>query len=207
MAKKINPQIEREIKKNVSNLLKGKGGILSLLVIAVLAIFGVFVSTDDFTNDSTGNDTPLASKQHSPLKEGIWNVVHIADGDTFDVVDDSGNKHRIRLVGANTPETVKPNHPIEPFGPEASAFTKKIIAESNNRVRIGYDGDQIDKYGRTLAMVYPQMPDGEVFLNELLIREGLAKAELQYRFSKGMKERFRQAEDEAKRQRKGIWSL
>ena len=151
---------------------------------------------------------PLTSKVQGPLTEGIWTVVHVVDGDTLDVADDVGNKYRVRLIGADTPEVVKPNTPVEPFGPEASNFTKWIIAEANYRVRLAFDGDQVDRYNRNLAMVYLQMPDGsEVWLNELLIREGLARAQTQYRFSKGAKATFQQAEEEAKRAKKNLWSL
>jgi micrococcal nuclease len=151
---------------------------------------------------------PLPSKNKGPLTEGIWTVVHVADGDTLDVGDDAGNKYRVRFIGADTPETVKPNTPVEPFGREASDFTKRMIAEADYRVRLAFDGDELDKYGRNLAMVYLQMPEGsEVWLNELLIREGLARPQLQYRFSQGAKTAFRQAESEAKNARKNLWSL
>ena len=150
---------------------------------------------------------PLPSKNKGQLTEGIWTVVHVVDGDTFDVADDAGTKYRVRLIGADTPETVKPNTPIQPYGPEASEFTKRKIAEAKNRVRLAFDGDELDKYGRNLAMVYPQTPDGaEIWLNELLIREGLARAQLQYRFSKGAKTAFQQAEAEAKSAKRNLWS-
>lgn len=150
---------------------------------------------------------PLPSKNKGTLTEGIWTVVHVVDGDTLDVADDAGSKYRVRLIGANTPETVKPNTPVEPFGPQASDFTKRKIAEANDRVRLAFDGDEVDKYGRSLAMVYLQLPDGEVWLNELLIREGLAHAQLQYRYSQGAKTAFRQAEAEAKSAKRNLWSL
>ncbi|MDR3233902.1 MAG: thermonuclease family protein [Planctomycetaceae bacterium] len=156
-------------------------------------------------NSSATSSAAQPAKQ-SPLKAGLRQVVHVVDGDTLDVVDETQTKYRIRLIGANTPETVKPNAPLEPFGPEASAFTKKMIAASHNRVRIVYDGDQIDKYGRTLAFVYLQLPRGEVCLNELLVREGLAYAQLQYHFSKKAKQRLWQAQNEAKQTRKNLWS-
>ena len=150
---------------------------------------------------------PLASKVKGPLTEDIWTVVHVVDGDTLDVADDAGNKYRVRLIGADTPETVKPNTSVEPFGPEASEFTKRKIAEARNRVRLAFDGDEVDRYGRSLAMVYLQMPDGtEIWLNEQLIREGLAHAQLQYRFSKGAKIAFQQAEAEAKNAKRNLWS-
>jgi micrococcal nuclease len=151
---------------------------------------------------------PLRSRVVGPIEEGIWTVVHVVDGDTIDVSNSPDKKYRVRLIGADTPETVKPNTPVEPFGPEASEFTKRKIAESDNRVRIAFDGDETDKYGRSLAMVYLPMLDGtEVLLNELLIREGLARAQMQYRYSKGAKAAFRQAEEEAKRARRNLWSL
>ena len=152
---------------------------------------------------------PLSSKVKGPIEEGLWTVVRVVDGDTIVVGDseDKQNQYKIRFIGADTPETVKPNTPVEPYGPEASEFTKRKIAEANNCVRLAFDGDQVDKYGRSLAMVYLQMPDGtEVWLNELLIREGLAHAQLQYRFSKGAKETFRQAEAEAKSAKRNLWS-
>jgi micrococcal nuclease len=148
---------------------------------------------------------PLPSKNKGTLTEGIWTVVHVVDGDTLDVADDTG-KYRVRLIGADTPETVKPNTPVEPFGPQASDFTKRKIAEAKNQVRLAFDGDEVDKYGRNLAMVYLQLPDGEVCLNELLIREGLAHAQLQYRYSKGAKTAFQQAEAEAKNAKRNLWS-
>ena len=148
---------------------------------------------------------PLSSKVKGPLTEGIWMVVRVVDGDTL-IVGDSTNEYRVRLIGADTPEVVKPNTPVEPFGPEASDFTKRKIAEANYRIRLAFDGDQVDKYNRNLAMVYLQMPDGqEVWLNKLLIQEGLARAQLQYRFSKGAKDAFQRAEQEAQNAKRNLW--
>ena len=158
----------------------------------------------------TDPNKPLSSKVKAPFEEGVWTVVRVVDGDTIIVGngDDDNQQYRIRFIGADTPETVKPNTPVEPFGPEASEFTKQKIAEAHNQVRLSFDGDEVDKYGRSLAMVYLQMPNGdEIWLNKLLISEGLARAQLQYRFSKGAKDAFRQAEAEAKAAKRGIWSL
>jgi len=153
---------------------------------------------------------PLSSKVQGPITEGVWTVARVVDGDTIIVgaSADSAGQYRVRLIGADTPEVVRPNTPVEPFGPEASEFTKQKIAAAGNRVRLVFDGDQVDKYNRTLAMVYLQMPDGqEIWLNERLIREGLARAQTQYRYSKGAKDAFRRAETEAKNARRNIWSL
>lgn len=184
-------------------------------IIAVILILLGLVNPDlrnqvaEALNLPLSSDKPLASKVKGPLIEGIWTVVHVVDGDTIVVGDstDKNKQYRVRLIGADTPEVVKPNTPVEPFGPEASEFTKQKIAEAHNQVRLAFDGDELDKYGRSLAMVYLQMPEGEVWLNELLIREGLARAQLQYRFSKGAKDVFRQAEAEAKAAKRNLWSL
>ena len=184
-------------------------GIMAVVTLAVLFLIG-FLSPELrdklLPPANTGPLPPPAESKVSPLREGVWPVVRIVDGDTLIVQDDGGKQHRIRLIGADTPETVKPNHPVEPYGPEASAFTKQRIAESGDRVRVAFDGDQIDRFERTLAMIYLQTPGGEVLLNELLIREGLAKAQTKYRYSEEMKERFRAAENAAKAERRNIWS-
>jgi len=151
---------------------------------------------------------PLPSRVQAPLEEGIWEVVRVVDGDTIIVADRAGVQHRVRFIGADTPEVDGPSRQEEPFGPEASEFTRRKIAEAGNAVRIAFDGDQVDRFNRSLAMVYLQMPDGrEIWLNELLIREGLARAQTQFRYSRGAKDAFRRAEAEARSAGRNLWSL
>jgi len=81
-----------------------------------------------------------------------------------------------------------------------------MIAKTDHRIRILFDGEQLDRFGRTLAMVWLQLPNGqEVWLNELLIREGLAHARLDYRYSHGAKLAFAGTELEARKNRKNLW--
>ena len=122
-------------------------------------------------------------------------VERVVDGDTLVI---SGGD-RVRLIGVDTPETKHPNKPVQPFGKEASEFTRRMV--EGKRVQLQFDpGETKDKYGRTLAYVYI---DGQ-FLNELLLREGLARAMLNYPFSAEAKARFRAAEADAKAARRGI---
>jgi micrococcal nuclease len=218
MSKKLKRTVPNQVKKMIRREVRRRGGYGMILLIVVLFLIGLFnpklrdqisAKVGDFipTTISSHDNQPLPSPKQSPLKEGIWLVVHIADGDTLDVVDSNDIKHRIRLIGADTPETVKPNTPEQPFGREASNFTKQMIARNGNRVRVAFDGDQVDRYGRNLAMIYVQTPQGEMWLNELLIREGLARAQLQYRFSKGAKTRLQIAENEARIAQRKIWSI
>jgi len=92
-------------------------------------------------------------------------VERVVDGDTF-VIAGGG---RVRMIGIDTPETVHPERPVEPFGPEASAFAKQLL--DGNNVRLEFDVQERDKYGRLLAYVF--LEDGR-FANAELVREGLA---------------------------------
>ncbi|MDR0336332.1 MAG: thermonuclease family protein [Planctomycetaceae bacterium] len=217
MRKRSTQSVQNRVKKVLRREVRRRGGYGVILLLAVLFVIGLFntklrdqiavkLQNSFPTVIALREDQPLPANKQSPLKEGIWQVVHVVDGDTLDVVDYDGVKHRIRLIGADTPEVVKPNTPVQPFGQEASDFTKRMIMQSGNRVRVAFDGDQVDQYGRNLAMIYLQTQQGEIWLNELLIREGLAKALLQYRFSKGAKKRLQVAENEARIARRKIWS-
>jgi micrococcal nuclease len=79
-------------------------------------------------------------------------VVHDVDGDTI-VVAFGGRDEKIRILGADTPETVDPRKPVQCYGPEASAHTKARLPPGT-RVRLETDVEKRDKYGRLLAYVY-----------------------------------------------------
>ncbi|MCJ7588129.1 MAG: thermonuclease family protein [Candidatus Aminicenantes bacterium] len=72
----------------------------------------------------------------------------------------------------------------------------------DKEVRLTYDWERTDDYGRTLA--YVVMEDGALF-NESIIKEGFAHAFTKYPFREDMKTRFRKAEKEARRLNKGLW--
>ena len=84
------------------------------------------------------------------LSEGNYKVERVVDGDTLLLENDA----RVRLIGVDAPESVKPDHPVEPFGPEASAFTKKWVGKAGNTVRLQFDKERVDQYGRFLAYVW-----------------------------------------------------
>ena len=130
------------------------------------------------------------------LVEGDYRVERVVDGDTLVL---EGNV-RVRLIGADTPETVRPNHPVEPWGPEATEFTREWV--EGRQVRIQFDGNQVDRYDRVLALVWV----GDRMLNEELLRAGLARARTQYNYSDAVKARFATAESEAQAAGRGIWS-
>lgn len=124
-------------------------------------------------------------------------VIRVIDGDTIEIA----GGHRVRLIGVDTPETVHPDRPEEPFGSEASAFTRSKV--EGQEVRIEFDRERVDSHGRLLAFVFIH---GEC-LNELLIREGLSPAVTTFSYRAAMKRRFVAAEATAKGQRRGLWSI
>jgi micrococcal nuclease len=132
----------------------------------------------------------------STLDERQYDVERVVDGDTLLLA----NRARIRLIGVDTPETVKPEHAVEPWGPEATQFTRQFVAAGH--VRLQFDKERLDRYDRFLAYVWVE----NRMLNEELVRAGLARVELEYNYSPAMKTRFRRAEAAARAARVGIWS-
>lgn len=130
-------------------------------------------------------------------------VIDHVDGDTVKVrVQDPpavlDEVETIRLLGVDTPETVRPNSPVERFGREASDFTRERLL--GRAVYVAFDWDLRDRYGRLLAYIYTGQ--GECF-NAALIREGYAYAYLQYPFQ--FMDEFRSLEREATREKRGLW--
>jgi len=107
--------------------------------------------------------------------DGTATVGHVVDGDTIDV-HIGGRDERIRLIGIDTPETKKPDTPVECFGPEASAFTTAMLPVGTT-VRIERDIVGRDDYGRILGYVFIPGDDTEreVFVNDEIIRQGFAE--------------------------------
>jgi micrococcal nuclease len=113
-----------------------------------------------------------------------------------------GTGERVRLIGVGTPETKHPNKPVEQFGKEASAFTRKMV--EGKRVRLEYDPSNAarghkDRYGRTLAFIF--LEDGTL-LNAEIIKQGYGHAYTQFPFSR--LEEFRRLEGEAREARRGL---
>lgn len=131
-----------------------------------------------------------------PLAEGTYRVERVIDGDTLLLTDG----RRVRLIGIDAPESVKPDHPVEPWGLQAAELMRRLIGPQP--VRLEFDDERLDRYGRTLAYVWVD----QRLLNEELLLAGLARFEPQYHYSNSMKTRFRRAENEARQAGRGLWS-
>ncbi len=95
-------------------------------------------------------------------------VVRAVDGDTI-LVRIAGHSEYVRLIGVDTPETVKPGAPVECFGPRASAYQHRLV--EGRVVRLTFDRERRDAYGRLLAYVHV----GRTFDNAALAARGLAR--------------------------------
>jgi micrococcal nuclease len=113
-----------------------------------------------------GGATPAASEGADDTNAVVDRVV---DGDTL-VVTIAGDEERLRLIGVDTPETVKPDAPVECFGPEASQFTKDLLP-TGTWVLVQRDVEARDDFDRLLGYVF--LADG-TFVNLELLRQGFA---------------------------------
>ncbi len=121
------------------------------------------------------------------------------DGDTIRVREGD----RIRLIGVDTPETKHPRRPVEPFGKEASAFTREAVEHRDVRLEADTRTWKRDRYGRLLAYVY-RRPD-DFLLNAELLKGGYARAYLRFPFSR--RDEFADLERAAREKELGLWSF
>jgi micrococcal nuclease len=137
---------------------------LTVLPLAALLVAGAFAVAHALT-------TP---QPPGPGRTFSARVVRVVDGDTF-IARLTGGHHdvRVRLIGVDTPETVKPNTPVRCYGAQASALTKRLLPHGLE-VRAAYEhGGNHDRYGRELWDVW--LPDGR-FLAGILASDGAARA-------------------------------
>jgi len=127
-------------------------------------------------------------------------VVRVVDGDTV-VVRTGGHEERVRYIGVDTPESVKPGTPVQCFAKAASAANKRLV--EGQEVRLVADAEARDRYGRLLAYVYRKR-DG-LFVNAELVRRGYAKP-LTIPPNVAHALELRRLATTARREGRGLWS-
>ncbi len=150
--------------------------------------------------DLTTSKAERAAWPDAPKDAVSAEVQRVSDGDTF-VATVKGRRERIRVIGVDTPESVSPNQPDEPYGEEASDFAKHYL--DGETVRLAGDAEPRDRYGRMLAYVW--LEDG-TFWNALLVAEGYAQ-QLTVPPNVTYERLFRRLVSEARRQDRGLWAL
>jgi len=124
-------------------------------------------------------------------------VSRVVDGDTIEV-DLPGGEEDVRYIGIDTPETVKPDTPVQCFGPQASERNHQLV--EGKRVRLVFDQERRDVYGRLLAYVYV----GDDFINADLISGGYART-LEIEPNTSHAAEFRQLQEQASDAGRGLW--
>ncbi len=138
-------------------------------------------------------------------------VERVVDGDTIrvridEIVDgpgagqsEVGESYPVRLIGIDTPESVRPGTPIECFGRESSAATEALL--DDQEVVLVKDVENTDRYDRLLRYVYL----GEEMANARLVANGYASA---YTYPPNVRhsEFFVLLEREAREADRGLWS-
>jgi len=127
-------------------------------------------------------------------------VVRVVDGDTIRVGLPSGEEP-VRYIGIDTPESVKPGAPVECFAKRASRYNERLVA--GEEVRLVYDIERRDRYGRLLAYVY-RARDG-LFVNAELVRRGYATA-VTFPPNVAHEREFRRLARRARMSGRGLWS-
>jgi len=131
---------------------------------------------------------------------GLAIVERVVDGDTL-AVRLGGRTERVRLLGIDTPESVKADTPVECYAKEAAARLRDLLPPQVT-VRLVRDVEERDRYGRLLAYAYRQ-PDG-LFVNLDLVRGGYAQL-LTYPPNVAHVEELRREARAARRAGRGLW--
>ena len=139
---------------------------------------------------------------NAQLKENtFYEVSKISDGDTFYVKTENSEKFKIRLIGIDAPESYNVGTKVrkEYFGKEAKIYLTNLL--KNKKVKLTFDVQKTDRYGRILAYAY--LENG-VFLNRHLVENGYAVVAT---FPPNVKfvEVFTKAEKSARNKKRGLW--
>lgn len=135
-----------------------------------------------------------------PASSDTATVVVVYDGDTVKVKFGDGNERKVRLIGFDSPELddKRDNVRFMAYAAKRFAFLKLY----RRQIRLDYDWQSEDKYGRLLAFL---TTDDGVLFNELILREGFAFKLRAFPFKPELMKRFEAAENEARRGEKGLW--
>ncbi|PID51993.1 MAG: hypothetical protein CR972_04330 [Candidatus Moraniibacteriota bacterium] len=171
---------------------KNSKNIIVAVVFAVATFFYVFTGEDYFElfdrSQEVLQDTENKKNEGSLSAEGIYSVIHIVDGDTFDIE----NGERVRMIGIDTPERG------EVYYKEAKEYLKILI--HGKKVRLVKDVSERDRYGRLLRHVYVD----DQWINKKMIRDGFARL-VTYAPDVAHVADFTSAERAARKEHIGLW--
>ncbi|MDQ5815335.1 MAG: thermonuclease family protein, partial [Actinomycetota bacterium] len=178
---------------------------LSIVLAAVLLALPACSQPVDLSHQAP------ATLGEEPVGYEMAKVTRVVDGDTIEVTITSrvegagagraqvGQSYDVRLLGIDTPESVKPDSPVECFGPEASEAAAALLQD--RAVRLVDDVEEVDGYGRLLRYVYVE----EELANARLVANGYARV-LIYEPNVRHSAFLLDLEDRARAAERGLWA-
>jgi micrococcal nuclease len=167
---------------------------IAILLAAVLAYFGMRCLPHQ--------------KSVTVPENNLFYVSRVIDGDTIKL---SGGEH-VRLIGIDAPESrynkklvrdskrsSKDMDTIIAMGKKATDFVKDLV--QGRTVKLEFDVEKHDKYGRLLAYIY--LEDG-TFVNARIMEEGYAQV-MTIPPNVKYADQFLKLQKEAREKNKGLW--
>jgi micrococcal nuclease len=143
------------------------------LVISLIAAACSAPSTSPVPSAATATSMPGLDPTLRPVgATEAARVVRVVDGDTL-IIDRGLGNERLRYIGMDAPESVKPDSPVEFMGKEASAANAALVA--GREIVLERDVSETDQYDRLLRYVWLNEGDAWRMVNLELVREGYAQ--------------------------------
>lgn len=169
-------------------------------ILAIFIILGIaLINNIDFFNNT-----------NSDYETG--RIVRVVDGDTA-VVKIKNENQKVRFIGVDTPEYNPIRNISDPWGKEASEFTKNLL--ENKIVYLEKDVSETDKYNRLLRYIWLEPPQDlcnptyeeieNLMINGILVRDGYARAKT-YKPDTKYQYELKEIEKSAKNKKLAIWS-
>ncbi|MCR4324926.1 MAG: thermonuclease family protein [Candidatus Curtissbacteria bacterium] len=169
-------------------------GVLAIILFVLIGLTGESPNKVASDAETQNEESPVASPAQNELVEEKYKVTKVVDGDTIQV---EGGK-TIRYIGIDTPETSDPSKPVECYSKEATQKNRELV--EGKEIRVEKDVSETDQYQRLLRYVFV----GDVFVNEVLVKDGFAKATA-YPPDTKKQDVFSKAQEDAKSNKSGLW--
>lgn len=181
--------------------------VCSIASITLFGIADIFKMEEEANEIIQATDVPKQQAQPrsipkpkpKPNPYQVGTVTKVIDGDTIEV-NLNGKTEKVRMLLVDTPETVHPNKPVQPYGKEASEFTKKLLL--NKEVKLEKDKEDRDQYQRLLRYIYVDSQS----VQEQLLSKGFARVVI-YPPNTKYVQKYQKIQDQAKSKKIGIWSI
>jgi micrococcal nuclease len=169
--------------------------LVSKFQLLVLVLFSLFLAACQSAPQTIHLKPPPVDQTNVILVP----VLQVVDGDTIKV-NLNGREETVRVLLVDTPETHHPRLGIQPYGPEASTMTHRLLDHKKVTLELAENHSR-DKYGRLLAYLFVGGESVEVDLLE----KGLARVAYVFPPNTKYLKTYRLAEAIAKKEHLGIW--